>query len=369
MINNVLQYSDYAAPYGGNFMRSILNLSNTLKEHEIATVYLFPNMAKDKEWIQDLSKTAKVYFYTGNILSDFRLLYKIVKENKIGIIHSHYLQSKNHLLVNLLQMLRPSVKKITHFHTQYYISRNWFKEKCRIWLFTSDAYIGCSMSVAKSIQQASLGMSNVYGIPNAVDFSRLDIINKIDLTQLGISENANTVLMFGYDYFIKGADIAVSAIKDIAEEYNIVLAILLSIRKEEAIRNIESQFGEIPKWIVLLDPREEIASYYHMARIFISPSRSEGLCYSLIEAAYCRRSTIASLIPGHTESKIPHTIYFERNSSHDLQKAILEELSWSNEKKALYSNEAKSYAITTFDLDIWCKKIMKVYEEYNFIHL
>lgn len=365
MVNNVLQFSDYAAPYGGNFMRSLLRLANALKEKEMDTVYLFPYHAMDKDWIKDLSQTAKVYFYTGNILHDLGLLYKIVREHKISIIHSHYLQSKNHLLLNLLQLLRPSIKKLTHFHTHYSISKSWFKEKCRIWLYTSDAYIGCSMSVANSIQRAGLGMSNVYGIPNAIDFSRLDIINKINITALGINENANIVLMFGYNYYGKGVDIAIAAIKDIAEKNNIVLAILLSICKEEAIQNIKSIFGEIPKWIVLLDPREDIASYYHVAKIFISPSRVEAFCYALVEAAYCRCSTIASNIPGQDELKIPHTICFEKASSLELQNAILAELNWNNEQKVHYADADKNYAIKTFDLDMWCKKIGEVYNLTN----
>ena len=358
---NVLQILNFAAPYAGNFMRSILRLAAHLKAKNINTVYMFPANAQKREWARALSKTATVYFRSTSVVANFRLLDQIVKENNIGIIHTHFIGPQGRLFIKLLQMKKPFIKIVTHFHNHYLPSHYWIKEKYRQWLLDSNAFIGCGMSVAQDLRQA--GMKNVYCVRNAIDFSRLDIRSEMDCTSLGIPDNANVVLMFGHDYFGKGVDSACLAIKDIAKKHNVILAMSISNNKDVVVQNIVHCLGDMPAWIVLLEPRDDIATYYQMAKIFISPSRAEGFCYSLVEASYCGCSIIASLIPGQDELKIPHTIYFQRNNADELQKAILEELGWSSEQKAKYSNEAKNYVKKTFVLEDWCENIIHVYEK------
>ena len=57
-----LQVCAYAAPYEGNFMKSLYALDFELKNHGYDTIYAFPETAAQFEWCQKLARQKTVYF-------------------------------------------------------------------------------------------------------------------------------------------------------------------------------------------------------------------------------------------------------------------------------------------------------------------
>ncbi len=131
---------------------------------------------------------------------------------------------------------------------------------------------------------------------------------------LGLPERAKLALMFGYDYEGKGVDFAVEAVRLLRERegFPVTLTIAVSSRLEEVRMRICAQLcmPGIPDWILLLPPREDVSSYYHMADVFLSPSRQEGFCYALIEAAYSRTPVLASAIDAQKDLALPQSSFF-----------------------------------------------------------
>lgn len=78
------------------------------------------------------------------------------------------------------------------------------------------------------------------------------------------------------------------------EGQNIYLAVCTASNTQTIAEQIRAQFGEFPEWLKLLPPRQDIASYYRAADIYIQASRSEGFCYAIVEAAYCGKTVVAS---------------------------------------------------------------------------
>ena len=91
----ILQVCAYAAPYEGNFIKSLKALGEALEEHGHEMLYAFPEAAREIPWCQDLSKHVKVYYLPlakARIRpSTYLALRKIYQENPtIGIVHSHF---------------------------------------------------------------------------------------------------------------------------------------------------------------------------------------------------------------------------------------------------------------------------------------
>ena len=104
--------------------------------------------------------------------------------------------------------------------------------------------------------------------------------------------------MFGFDYYRKGVDLAIEALSEIInEKEDVCLLISLSSNKDFVLSKIRKRFNTIPDWIKILELRNDIVTYYHLSDAFLSPSRSEGFCNSLVEGAYCEIPLIASKIP------------------------------------------------------------------------
>lgn len=91
----ILQVCAYAAPYEGNFIKSLKALGNVYKEKGDKMVYAFPESARNILWCKELEKHTDVYYLplakarikikTYTMLKDIYCKYKDLK-----IVHSHF---------------------------------------------------------------------------------------------------------------------------------------------------------------------------------------------------------------------------------------------------------------------------------------
>lgn len=58
----VIQISNYAAPYMGNFILSLSELENQLKENGHKTIYIFPEKCRRTYWINNFMINKRIYF-------------------------------------------------------------------------------------------------------------------------------------------------------------------------------------------------------------------------------------------------------------------------------------------------------------------
>lgn len=347
---NILVVADYTAPYKGNFIESILKLEEKVRENGGRIIYSFPENAKDIDWIKEISKDREVYFHSRKLTKNISDFIKIIKNHKIDIIYSHFCILRTQIPLKIVSCLK-KIKLVQHYHNHYKISGNILKRFISKYSFKGDLNIACSKTVKESIPY-----KKVISIDNCIDFSRLDNYEKIKIAD----NNQIVILMFGFDYERKGVDLAIRAIKDIAEQYNIILAISVSVRIEDVKQKIINDFGKIPSFVKFLEPRDDIATYYNASNIFISPSREEGFCYSVTEALYCKNFCIVTDFMENTyddADDITNLISSKNEDVNDLQEKIVSAIrdkKYLNEK---YAEESKQVVIKKYDINNWVEKI------------
>jgi glycosyltransferase involved in cell wall biosynthesis len=351
---NILIITDYAAPYGGNFIESVKTLDKEMAKENKKIIYLFPKRVEKLDWIQSLinKENFKIYFFKDDtIFPVIKQIKFIIKKEQVNILYTHFCRHKTQLAVKLVRIFNRKIKLVSHFHNHCKIYGNGIKRrfyKIAYKLYEGDLNIGCSESVMKSMPYKK---KKITYVDNAINFSRLDNYRDINIPEF---ENKFVILMFGFDYYRKGVDLAIKAISELnSEEY--VLAISLASNKEKVKKNIEEQFGKIPKFVKFLEPINDIASYYRKANLFLSASREEGLCYSIIEAAYCKVSILSSDIPG-ASLNIPREGIFESTNIEKMKEKIEYFKNNSNEKEL---DKAKDFVVNKYDLNIWAKKIIE----------
>ena len=125
------------------------------------------------------------------------------------------------------------------------------------------------------------------------------------------------------------------------------------------LENIIKDFGTIPKFVKFLDPIDDIATYYNKADVFLSASREEGLCYSVIEAAYCKTKIVASNISG-VLTNIPGEILFESEDYLALSNIIAKIYKGNVEEKKV---EAYMFVKDNYSIEKWVSETVSCIEE------
>jgi glycosyltransferase involved in cell wall biosynthesis len=208
--------------------------------------------------------------------------------------------------------------------------------------------------------------SRVFVAENAIAFERLDAFDTGARASLGLPGGAKLALMFGYDYEGKGVDLAVEAVRLLREHVGspVFLGIVLSSRTEEVRSRIRAQLGvdHLPDWIRLLPPREDVATYYHMADVFLSPSRQEGFCYALVEAAYCLTPVLASEIDAQKDLTLPQDSFFPPLDAGALSQALGRVLARPDSPAGREQLiRAKERVVASYSLARWAERVAEVY--------
>lgn len=356
---NVLQIADYNAPYRGNFIASLESLHYKLKQNGCIMVYLFPEKTRKQIWIQELlNENYNVYFYTDNIIKNYFLLKKIINKYNINILHVHFRNMKIALPVTLAHLTSKNTFYLTHMHGQY-IKAGFIKELGRKISRFDSYYIACSTTVLNQLVEARVHKNKLFCVENGIDFTRLDKYDILTNDKFGLDDYTKKILMFGYNWHIKGVDLALKAIKDLyIEDKKVVLLITVAAYREDLEGYIRNTFGEIPNWLILLDPRNDIATYYKFADVFISPSRTEGLPYAVIEAAYCKVPLVVSDIPAQKNLKLLGNVLFETENINQLKILINEAI---NGRDNILLEKQKDIVVENYSLNRWTEDIFNIY--------
>lgn len=351
----VLHVLNYSPIYKGNFFDSMEALNDELRKTEGENIYLFVKpSAKDRDWVQALTNGGrKVYFLSGEKKKDIEIIRKIISDEGVEFVHTHFLTTEQWILVDNATRGR-KVTLIQHWH-HHLPSPSFAKNMVRKFLWRRSYFIGVSESVTKELRV--LFPKKVITVENAINYDRLDSFEEYpDMTK-----DAVNCLLFGYNWYVKGVDVALKAVKKLVDEgENIRLWISLSANKDIVDEKVKDvlDVSEAPDWIHLLTARNDVATYYRAADIFLSTSRQEGFCYSVVEAAYCGCKIVASRIPAQKDLEVPNVEWFESENSDDLARAIKMQIG----KTAECGDAQKDALKKRYSLNVWVKNMLNVYD-------
>lgn len=369
-MRNILLISDYAASYRGNFISSIEAIEKYLQEYGIGDekarmVYLFPEPAKMQIWAKTFSQKHIVYFVSRSFYArrftraDIATLRHIIHSEHIDLIHTHFI-FYNYVLCIAHYTFARHIPIIGHCHNQFSIPNTrsaWLK--CWVVEHTYTRIIGVSKSVAEGVKR-NTHCTNVGYVTNAIAFERLNHYEQISLKD---KPSQYVVLMAGWPALVKGVDIAVKAIKKlrIETDFDVKLCIMQSGDFAQTKRCVQEAIGEIPTWVQFLPPREDIATYYNAADVFLSASRTEAFSYCLVEAAYCYPMLVCSDIPGPNDLLIDGMKLFLSESVEAAAETIYQQFILSYSEKDTIRQQRKRFVQEYYSLDKWCQQIVEEY--------
>jgi len=369
---SILQLTDYGAPYEGNFVSSLRALEAKLGAEGRAMTYVFPPRASDRLWVQEMAqeKPNVHILQPGGFFSYMRQVRRLLKDTNSGILHVHFIHYREKIAsLFAARTCGHRVRLVVHLHNHLDLPKNFLRAlPQRLYLAQAEQFVCCSASVANRLIRDGIPAKKVVVAENAIAFERLDAFLPLTHAELGLPIDAKAALIFGFDFYRKGVDLAVEAVRQLRKEQgkNVALAVVLSSRKEEAERNILQQLGleRLPDWIRLLPPRSDVGSYYRFADVFLSPSREEGFCYALVEAVYCKVPVVASAIDAQKDLRLPEHSFCVPGDASSLADAISFQLDLPSEQGFDATlEEAKRRVVAAYSLSAWADAVIAAYND------
>ena len=369
---NVCILANIASPFGGgNFIASLFDLEEKLKiNNDSKMIYVFYSDTSCCNWAKKMIQDNKiVYFLTNKKIKKILQLRRILQDNDINVLHLHYtfpiflLIGLRFFFIKNLLIIAHNHMHVSHSHENSAIKN--FKKNIKVILYNNTIDIVCAVSEAVYYDLLNWGIYNekCRYIDNGIVFSRLDIKCENGKELYNIPDK-KVLMIYGTAFYRKGVDISIHAIKEIVDQYNILLMIVCENEKFVS-GEIKKIFNHIPDWILIVPPLDNIVFYFKMSDIYLTPSREEAFSYAMLEAIYCGTPVIRSDYPGMNR-KLPHDLVVPVNDILALRQNIISLLNQSELDKQNILAEQKKYIIQRWNIDVWSNNIMNMYFEHSY---
>ena len=349
----VLHICDYAAAYKGGFMNALEFLRRDVEKDGIRQVYLFPHRALStnaKSWIEDMRRDgAAVYIQTDSFLKNILLLKRIIKEHNVRKICRHF----NDFPMDVItKIVCPSVPVVRFFQCTY--NATGLSHKLRTLLYKKDVLVGVSQSVTEKAER-SFPDREIETLEHALSLDRLSRVDEFERL------DKISLLTMGYNIKVKGIDLTFEAVRRIREKKDVHLYVVVASHRAEFEEEVRSTFGEKPEWLTILEPTENIGTYYHNTDIILSPSRTEGaLPFAVFEAMYCGSLAVASDIPQQKTDKVSTVRYFRSEDVDDYVRVLSKAIDDVNKPDTQAEREkAKAEIVSNYSMQVWADRFRK----------
>lgn len=283
------------------------------------------------------------------VMKNFTLLYRIIRKNKITIIHTHHRMAA--FYVRILKKFIPNIRHI-------YTAHNIFDNKLKMYRYSLEGaeIVAVGDGVKKNVYK-DVGVSNVTVIYNAIplkeDNSKVDDIINTSSIKLGfigrLSEQKGLLYLIEAMNILKNKPIKLF-LAGSGELQNLL---------EEKVKEFE-----IKEKVQFLGYRNDTISVINSCDFMVMPSLYEGLPLTLIEYFQHSKTVVATDIPGITEvvQSGKNGILVPAKNSEKLAEAILKLAEDKNLKKRL-EEQVKSAYEEKFSYDKFKNSYLKIYRE------
>ena len=220
-----------------------------------------------------------------------------------------------------------------------------------------DKVVACSKSLQKVfVNQYGMDVAAVQNAVNTEFFTPVNEYQRCEIRkQLNLPVDKTTYLVLGSLRERKNVGLIIDAFKEI-ENNNIQLLIVGTGSDDEALAKQASDDSRI----IFTGATNKPKDYLQASDYLVSSALAEGLPNTVLEALSCGLIPILSDIEPHKElvEGISVEHIFERHSKRELEKLLLDSLTWNREKQ---SKVARQVAVDCFGIDSLAKKYNEIY--------
>src|SRR3954462_1789478 len=289
----VLHLADYGGSYSGNFVASLRSLFEPCRALGLRVVLGFSDIVEGHPWVDELRQEGiplHLLRKHAPLAQRSREVARLAELENASVIHTHFYRWD--VPASLAAAGSSRIPRVVwHLHSPLPEVRRFgarAKDAMKHRVLGRRARVAAvSEAILREVVESGFPSARASYIPNGIDLARATTLHAGRTAvrrELGISDDAQMVLAFGWDPLRKGVDLALDAFASLAAGGD--RRLVLTIVGPEGLEALfQGRFaGALPVWLRVLEPREHVADLYAAADIFLSASRAEGFPYALGEA-------------------------------------------------------------------------------------
>lgn len=364
---HLLFVAQYAAPYKGNFLTSLIYLESVLNSKYNCTIaYVFPELATNQTWYTNFSQNHLTFITSNNLQNAHRVLTEVKNQFAPHIVHTHF----DGYDIVVKRVFGSSAKIIWHMHNHLSFLRNPFKAlyqlKCFWFHYGYESKNVSIISVSKEManfaakwQKLSMHSCGLIAhIPNGIDLKR--VVNQRKRLDF---DGTYRFLSFGGRNSDKRIDVLLKASEKLRKKCDKFQIVITKGTDTENIVN-DTFENKIPSWLVLRDQTQDIASLFNSVDCFVSSSCYETFSYAVCEASVFGLPIIQSDIKGTMwNAKNPSVKLFHVNDADDLCEKMLSQMNEDRDELDKSLQITIKNNMHDYSLEQWAYNIIDFYKK------
>lgn len=299
----ILHVIDTTGPGGAETV--FTNLLKALEKTEFCNIVVLRGDGWVADQVRNLGITPKIIDSKGSFnLGYVRALRRLVKNEKVDLIHAHLLGSNVYGALLALICRKPMIATF-HGAVDVAATERFVRAKFLLIGFGASAIVCVSKRLQQELAERSpLPSHKLKLIYNGVDSDGFSSTLESSLKEeLGLPKDATLVVSVGNIRPAKGYEYLVDAAITMAEVNPKVHFVVVGHQKENLYNKLKDQVAQAPRQprIHWLGFRQDVANILRQADIFLLPSVSEGFSISTVEAMMASVPVIATRSGGPEE--------------------------------------------------------------------
>jgi glycosyltransferase involved in cell wall biosynthesis len=384
----LLHLADYTGSYSGSFIPMLLASAKAARRHGWSVELVFSELPAEKPWLEEVERVGVPYriieagtrtgigrwaswlaaeatwgLWRGRLTREVdallgestapTILHATFSAFDVASAHAARRAPSAHVVWHEQSMRRPGWKSKLGGIVNYRVfARNVEEILC----------VGPDLT---ALLRRLAPAGRVHFFPNAIDAELFAPASpearRAARVQLGLEPDVFVPLHFGWQWGRKGGDLYLAAVDALveAESPSRINAITVGREAAAAVRSSRPR-----PYVTVLEATENVRELYAAADVFVSPSRSEGMPFAVLEALSSGLPVVASDIPGQAfVGKAVSACRLTELSAESVASALRDVLRLSPEERVRDREAARRWILEEMDLERWAEKLMRVYDE------
>jgi glycosyltransferase involved in cell wall biosynthesis len=366
MTGSIVQITLWDSPYLGNVMMGQLALAAAIRaELGLGTHFVLAAGAADQPWLADLDAAGTTWSLLEGGRGGWRTqLDRVIESHAATLVHAHFTAAD---LPAAAAAGRAGIPCIWHVRTGFngYPPRQRAKDllKMRIVARRRVArFVAVSPWLAELTRRRGAPAERIDVVPDAIVVERFAQLpdRAAARARFGLDPDADVVLGLGWWPEVKGVDVLLDALTDVAQRHPSMAAFLVG---EERMREfLAERMPATPPWLHTSGFVSDSAWLFAAADVFVSASRHEGQSSAIGEALACGLPVVMSDIPGTAGwGAAPHVQTFPNGDAGALAARLEQVLADPPAARTAVGEANRRWATGHLGIDTWCAQLCALY--------